>query len=167
EGLYETMGRFCGYLSKLKTPADPLQPRSKRELVCDAHFETPVDRVFSAFRDPVQLAAWWGPEGFTNTFHLFEFVEGGKWTLTMHGPDGRDYPNELSFVEIYPPYRLVIEHPTSPHFIAEFDLVPLDQGTRLVMHQVFDSDDECQRIAEYAGNGNSEMFERLRALLKT
>ncbi|MCO5275460.1 MAG: SRPBCC domain-containing protein [Flavobacteriales bacterium] len=31
----------------------------------------PCGRVFAAWTDPAQLAHWWGPNGFTNTFHRF------------------------------------------------------------------------------------------------
>jgi uncharacterized protein YndB with AHSA1/START domain len=30
-------------------------------------------RVFAAFEQADQLARWWGPKGFTNTFEQFEF----------------------------------------------------------------------------------------------
>ncbi len=30
------------------------------------------DRVYQAFVVPDRLARWWGPEGFTNTFHEFD-----------------------------------------------------------------------------------------------
>ena len=34
-------------------------------------------RLFEAFRDPSQLARWWGPEGFANTFEEFDLRPGG------------------------------------------------------------------------------------------
>jgi uncharacterized protein YndB with AHSA1/START domain len=40
------------------------------------------------------LSRWWGPAGFTNTFEVCEFKKGGRWSFVMHGPDGRNYPNE-------------------------------------------------------------------------
>ena len=49
-----------------------------------------------AFSDPVRLARWWGPAGFTNTFTICEFKPGGQWSFTMHGPDGTNYPNAIS-----------------------------------------------------------------------
>ena len=45
-------------------------------------------KVFAAFEQPDQLARWWGPEGFTNTFERFEFEPGGRWVFVMHGPNG-------------------------------------------------------------------------------
>ncbi|MBM4119179.1 hypothetical protein FJ251_15870, partial [bacterium] len=36
-------------------------------------------RVFAAFAQAEQLAQWWGPSGFTNTFATFDFKPGGRW----------------------------------------------------------------------------------------
>lgn len=36
-------------------------------------------QVFDAFAQAEVLARWWGPNGFTNTFELFEFKPGGRW----------------------------------------------------------------------------------------
>ena len=54
--------------------------------------------VFAAINDPVRLARWWGPAGFSNRFDVFEFQAGGKWFFTMIGPDGKVYPNEACAV---------------------------------------------------------------------
>ena len=29
--------------------------------------------------DPARIARWWGPAGFTNTIHTFDFRPGGEW----------------------------------------------------------------------------------------
>jgi uncharacterized protein YndB with AHSA1/START domain len=55
-------------------------------------------------------AVWWGPAGFTNTFDTFEFKPGAKWSFSMHGPDGKSYPNENVVTEIEPPTRIIIHH---------------------------------------------------------
>ena len=59
-----------------------------------------VEQVFAAFSDPERLSRWWGPAGFTNTFTTCEFNPGGRWSFTMHGPDGKNYRNECLFAEI-------------------------------------------------------------------
>jgi uncharacterized protein YndB with AHSA1/START domain len=63
--------------------------------------------VFAAFKDSARLAVWWGPAGFTNTLKACEFKPGGKWSFVMHGPDGKDYPNESVFRDIEPSKRIV------------------------------------------------------------
>lgn len=66
--------------------------------------------VFAAIKDPERLARWWGPDGFTNTFHTFEFRDGGSWLFTMYDQDGTDYPNEAQFVEVIPDAKIKIRH---------------------------------------------------------
>src|SRR5688500_14043241 len=39
-------------------------------------FSVPPDKIFAAFEQPDQLARWWGPKDFTNTFEQFEFTPG-------------------------------------------------------------------------------------------
>ena len=58
------------------------------------------DAVFDAFARPELLAAWWGPDGFTNTFEVFEFRPGGRWKFVMHGPNNAHFPNESVFLEL-------------------------------------------------------------------
>ena len=69
-------------------------------------FDAPADLVFDMWTDPKHLANWWGPRGFTITTHEFSFKPGGTWRFIMHGPDGRDYKNEIVFREIARPKRI-------------------------------------------------------------
>ena len=77
--------------------------------------QTP-EAVFAAISDPVRLARWWGPSGFTNAFEIFEFVEGGRWVFDMIAPDGTRYPNESVFTHIEPERQVVMEHVCEPLF---------------------------------------------------
>src|SRR6476659_8272634 len=77
----------------------------------------PPQLVFEAFARPELLARWWGPNGFTNTFEVFEFKPGGHWKFVMHGPDGTNYPNESVFLELHAPFRIVIQHESQPRFV--------------------------------------------------
>lgn len=62
-----------------------------REIVTTRVFDAPRAMVFAAWTDPDQLKLWWGPKGFSNTFHTCEIKPGGLWTYTMHGPDGKKF----------------------------------------------------------------------------
>jgi uncharacterized protein YndB with AHSA1/START domain len=84
--------------------------RDPRSIIGTRIFNAPRDLVFSAFTDPKHLAQWWGPDGFTTTTHTFEFRSGGTWRFVMHGPDGRDYQNRVTYDEIVPPERIVYHH---------------------------------------------------------
>jgi uncharacterized protein YndB with AHSA1/START domain len=65
--------------------------------------------VFRAWTDPAQVSVWWGPRGFTTTSHEIDIRPGGRWRFVMHGPDGTDYDNLITFVEIVAPERLVYD----------------------------------------------------------
>ena len=81
-----------------------------RAIVGTREFDAPRALVFSAWTDPKHLAQWWGPNGFTTTTYSFEFRPGGVWRFAMHGPDGRDYQNRITFEEIVAPERIVYRH---------------------------------------------------------
>lgn len=80
----------------MSTPA----PSSEREIVNSRFIPASPELIFQALRDPACLARWWGPKGFRNTFHEFDFKAGGVWRYEMHGPDGADYSNRSVFEEV-------------------------------------------------------------------
>ena len=121
------------------------------------------EAVFAAIVDPVRLARWWGPAGFTNTFSLCEFRPGGKWSLVMHGPDGADYPNENVFEEIEPPLRVVVGHPSEPVYRLVIGLVPNPAGTTVSWTQTFGNDALARQIESIVVPANDQNLERLRA----
>jgi len=90
--------------SSLDLDSDP------RSIIGMREFDAPRDLVFAAFTDPKHLAQWWGPNGFTTTTHSFDLRPGGVWRFVMHGPDGRDYQNRITFEEVVPPERIVYRH---------------------------------------------------------
>src|ERR1700752_5075895 len=81
-----------------------------REIVLSRLLNAPRELVFAVWTDPKHIAEWWGPNGFTNTIHEMEVKPGGVWLLTMHGPDGTDYPNKIVYEEIVKPEKLVYSH---------------------------------------------------------
>ena len=74
-----------------------------RSIIGSRLFDAPRELVFSAFTDPKHPVQWWDPNGFTTMTHSFEFRPGGVWRFVMHGPDGRDYQNRITYEEIYGP----------------------------------------------------------------
>jgi len=127
-----------------------------RSIVFVRTFDAPRALVFSAFSSPVHLGQWWGPNGFTTTTHAFEFRLGGVWRFVMHGPDGRDYQNRITFDEIAAPARLVYHHGGADDVEpAEFSVTVTfaDEGgkTRLTWHMLFPSVAERDRIVREYG----------------
>jgi uncharacterized protein YndB with AHSA1/START domain len=57
------------------------EPASDRAIVTTRVLDGPRELVFKAWSDRDHLAHWWGPKGFTNTFHEFDIESGGKLAL--------------------------------------------------------------------------------------
>ena len=121
---------------------------------------TPAE-VFAAMSDPIRVAKWWGPTGFTNTIHKFEFRSDGKWLLTMHGPDGKNYPNESRFTRVIANHVFEVEHLDAPHFILTIELEPKDGGTEVKWRQTFDTAEQYNGIAQFVALANEQNLERL------
>jgi uncharacterized protein YndB with AHSA1/START domain len=81
-----------------------------RAIIATRVFDAPRDLVFAVWTDPAHLAQWWGPNGFTTTTHSFDMRAGGIWRFVMHGPDGRDYQNRITYEEVVRPERIVYRH---------------------------------------------------------
>ena len=123
----------------------------------------PVEQVFAAMSDPDSLARWWGPAGFTNTIDLCEFKPGGRWLLTMHGPDGTNYPNEYRFEEIEAPAKVVLKHLPGPKFQLTITLAPAGEGTLVSWAQAFEDSDLAKKIEHIVVPANDQNLERLEA----
>lgn len=120
--------------------------------------------VFAAFADGSQLARWWGPDGFSNNFEVFEFRPQGRWTFVMHGPDGKHYPNENIFVETSPG-RVVIRHDSQPHFTLSVTLEARDKQTLVEWKQAFEDPGVAAGIWHIIVPANEQNLDRLHRVL--
>jgi uncharacterized protein YndB with AHSA1/START domain len=128
----------------------------------------PRELVWSVWTDPKHLSQWWGPDGFRTTTSAFDFKAGGVWRFVMHGPDGRDYENRVTFDEIVKPERIAYHHgggddvePVQFRTIVTFD--DLGGKTRVTLRGTFPSAEERARvIREYgADKGLAQTLARL------
>jgi len=85
------------------TAADTALDTADREIAATRVFDAPRSLVWTVWTDPKHLAEWWGPNGFTTTTKVFDLRPGGEWLFTMHGPDGTDYRNDITFTVIIEP----------------------------------------------------------------
>jgi uncharacterized protein YndB with AHSA1/START domain len=112
-----------------------------REIVVSRIIDAPAELVFEAFTEVRHLSRWWGPEGFTTTTRSFEFRVGGEWDFVMHGPDGSDYQEWITWTEIVPPERIALRHGEFPGDPNAFESVvtfqPDAAATRIEMRTVF------------------------------
>jgi len=121
--------------------------------------------VFEAFARPELLARWWGPDGFTNTFEVFEFRPGGRWKYVMHGPNGGNYPNESVFLELHAPSRVVIQHMSKPHYVLTITLAAHEAGTAITWSQELEDSAVAERIRHIVEPANEQNLDRLMAVM--
>jgi len=136
------------------------------ELITSRIYDVPRELAFAAWTTPDQLAEWWGPEGFTNTFHEIDYSPGGVWRLTMHGPDGKDYPNRNTFIEIAPNERIVLEHAEAPAFRVTALFEEAEGGTRVTFRQCFRHAEELEPIRVMCEKSNEQNLDRLGRVLE-
>jgi uncharacterized protein YndB with AHSA1/START domain len=140
-----------------------------RSIIGTRVFDAARALVFQVFSDPKHLAQWWGPDGFTTTTHAFDFRPGGVRRLVMHGPDGRDYQNRVTYDEIVAPERIVYRHgggdDVEPvQFSTTVTFEDMGNGkTKITWHGQFPSAAERDRvIKEYgADKGLQQTMARL------
>jgi uncharacterized protein YndB with AHSA1/START domain len=79
-----------------------------KEVVVSHWIDAPRERVFDAWIDPVKLAQWWGPNGFTNTRCEIEPRPGGRVYIEMiRDADGKRFPLDGEVEAVEAPSRLV------------------------------------------------------------
>ncbi|MCW1922125.1 SRPBCC family protein [Luteolibacter arcticus] len=128
----------------------------------------PRNAVFDAFRDPARLAFWWGPNGFTSTIHEFDLRPGGRFRLTLHGPDGANYENDKEFLEVVEPERVVFRHSQPMHdFTMTITWEEEAGGTRLTWKMAFEPAAAGEKIRDFILKANEENFDRLENHLKS
>lgn len=144
------------------------------EILIERVFDAPRDLVWEAWTNPEHVAQWWGPNGFTTTITKMDFRVGGVWKLTMHGPDGTDYPNSSVFREIVKPERIVFAHGggrkggPSAKFLSTWTFEALGNRTRVTMRLLFDTPAERDLVVREFGaiEGGKQTFSRLAEYLE-
>lgn len=175
-------------------PSQPTDPRvgvavTERAFTLTRWFDAPRERVWRAWTDPNELAAWWGPHGYTNPAVEADFRPGGRLRIVMRSPDGVDFPAVGEILAVDPPSRLVFtddigdeapaewrarldrNRPSSAagsplRMVVEVTFEERDGGTLLTVTDSFASDEDRDAIMrDGAVIGWSESMERLEALV--
>lgn len=141
---------------------------AEREISNERIYDAPRELVWRAWTDLDHISQWWGPIGFTTTTAKFDFREGGQWLHTMHGPDGTDYPNEITYKVIEKPSRIEYEHGGCPLFYTTVIFEDLDGKTRLSMRMLFNSTEDRDDTARRYGaiEGLEQTLGRLKEFLQ-
>jgi uncharacterized protein YndB with AHSA1/START domain len=128
--------------------------------------DAPIDRVWEVWTKPEHITNWWGPNGFSSTIHEMDFREGGEWKLTLHGPDGTNYPNRSVYKEIVPLKKIVFEH-MHPHFMTTVHFQAIGDRTQIDWTMEFDTAELRDTVVETfkADRGQEENIQRLQKYL--
>jgi uncharacterized protein YndB with AHSA1/START domain len=124
--------------------------------------------VFEALVEPDQLAAWWGPAGFTSPNVDFEPRVGGSFRIKMQPPDGDAFYLRGEFLGVDPPGRLAYTFiwedpdPDDQETLVTLTLDDRGRSTRLTLDQAPFATEG--RLALHH-DGWSDSFEKLRAVL--
>src|SRR4029453_10121869 len=151
-------------------PGAPTQSATAdREIVISRVISAPQEVVFEAFTEVRHLSRWWGPDGFTTTTRAFEFRVGGAWDFVMHGPDGTDYQEWISWTETAPPERIARLHGESRGDPNAFESVLTfasdGVATRIEMRTVFATKEQRDEAVEkyHAIDGGRQTLSNLAA----
>jgi uncharacterized protein YndB with AHSA1/START domain len=120
-------------------------PSTEREVTITRVLAAPREIAFRAWTDPVHLARWWGPNGFTNPVCEVDARAGGALRIVMRAPDGTEHRMMGELREVVPPARLVftnvavdtdgshmLEGLTTVTFAAQGDRTLMTLHTRVV-----------------------------------
>ena len=124
--------------------------RDPQAIIATRELDAPRELVWQVWSDPKHLSQWWGPTGFATTTSSFDMRVGGVWRFVMHGPDGRDYRNRITFDEIVKPSLLRYRHgddadPVQFRTTVTFEDLGSNR-TRLTLHAVFPSAAARERV---------------------
>jgi uncharacterized protein YndB with AHSA1/START domain len=149
----------------MKTANDDV---ANRELRITKTLKAPVEWVWKVWTTPEHIVNWWGPNGFTNTIHTMDVTEGGEWRLTMHGPDGKNYPNKSIFIEIVNQQKIVFQH-FNPNYIATVVFVPSEKETLVEWTMLFETTELFEAVVNVfkADEGLKQNVEKLTAYIET
>lgn len=139
-----------------------------RILQVDRLVGAPINLVFEMFADAGHLDQWWGPDGFRNETHEMDFSVGGVWRYTMHGPDGKDWPNWIRYQDISPPTRIAYEHGAEidepAHFEGVITLQTEGNRTRVTITMTFPTAEARDATIKFgAVEGGKQTLARLDA----
>lgn len=156
-----------------------------QKLVIERVFDAPVERVWKAWTDPVELAKWWGPRSFIAPDNKVDLRVGGKFIYSMQAVGelakqfgdktlygGGEYTEiiegkKLVYIDSFtdkdgnevPPdtYGMPADFPQSLEVTVEFESLPDGKTKMTVSHAGL----PAGKAAEDTHAGWKEMFDKL------
>ena len=139
------------------------------ELTLERTIPAPREWVFAAWTRPEILRRWSSPRGLSITDGHLDARGGGEWRVVMMAPEGARHEAFGRYREVTPPEWLAFTHAwrsdagSTPETVLAVELLPADDGTRLVLSQAgFESVESRDGHAE----GWARALDRLQALFR-
>lgn len=133
-------------------------------------FDAPRESVFRAWTTPELFAVWFGGEQVRVPVEsvTMDAREGGRWTATMHLPDGNTIDWTGEFTELSPPDRLALTMSDRPDEYAGVPIVvtlaPTEAGgTQLTLKQ--DRGDFSDEQVEMTIGGYNAFFDAMETVV--
>jgi hypothetical protein len=79
----------------------------------------------------------------------------------MHGPDGKNYPNENVFAEIESPVKIIIQNVSEPKYHLTTALATSAVGTMVSWSQAFESSEVAGSIEYVIVPANEQNLDQL------
>lgn len=139
-----------------------------REIILSRQIMAPRALVWMACTEPAHVDRWWGPDGFITRTIRMDLRVGGEWEYTMTGPDGKVWPNLITYRAIEPIGRIAYDHgePGNPRqFESELRFEEQDGGTLVTLRTTFPSKEARDYVVEHYGaiEGGRQTLARLAA----
>ena len=138
-------------------------PDTAHEVLITRIFDAPRARVFQAWTDPDDIAAWYGPEHFDTPRERIriDLRVGGRYELTMVRRDnGQKMPLGYEILELVEPELLVLRSDPIPGMheptLTRIELYDHGEKTRMTL-----TDGPYARNAGYAEAGWNSAFDQL------
>jgi uncharacterized protein YndB with AHSA1/START domain len=157
-------------MTTMRATADPYE--AANEIRITRVYDAPVSLVWDAWTKDEHVGRWWGPRGFSLTTHSKDLRAGGSWAYTMHGPDGKDWPNFTRYHEVEPRRKLVYDHGASsadarPMFRVTATFTELGGKTELDMRMTLESAEAAAAARTFVKSaGGTGTWDRLAEFLE-
>ncbi len=146
-------------------------PEDKPQIITTRLLVAPRDLVWRVLTAPEHFKQYWGPDGFRNTIRQMDVRVGGQILFTMHGPDGKDWPNRIVYRELEPPRYMKWFHDNGGEgdvdhkFIGEIELFDEGEGkTRIELRLNEESMANRDNLVSFgATEGGRQNLDRLAA----
>lgn len=119
--------------------------------------QAPLERAWVARYEPLYVAQWWKPLGYSNPIVELDVVSGGRWRIAQRDPEGNEFAFYGTYTAVEPMRRTVqtfvseLFPNVTTHITTEFSEVA--RGTQIVTTHAFAQESERRG---YVGMGGVE-----------